>query len=504
MCKRVLMSVSLISLFLLVLSGCSNKTLTASHGKGGGDVQLLETVTDDQGNVQRFEYDGQNRIVKIDDITITYGDNLITAGDRKFVINGNTVTEENGEYTATCTIDKYGYIVSGGSGGEYKYENFNLISARSEYDNTVYSYDRMKSPLCNSDTPKWLIRLLLYKYDSYNNVVSVQGSYEGEGEISTSYKYEYDSEGFPVAAVEKEKHSAIDGITTRTIRYTYRGKSRDAAVEAERHAAAAAKAAKKKRSVSKKEAAKREAAERAAAEQAAAAAYADMQYQNALAEEAKAEEAKAKARAEADAAEEAKAKARAEADAAAAAAYLAAQQEAEDAAKFTDTRDGRKYKTVVIGGKTWMAENLNYEKGKSWCYNKNNSNCDKYGRLYDWKTAKTVCPSGYHLPSRQEWDNLAAAAGGKDAAGKKLKARSGWNGNGNGTDEFGFSALPGGDRDSDGSFINAGDYGNWWTATEYDGSDAYRRYMNDDRDNVGEDNSNKSNGFSVRCVYSAD
>ena len=286
---------------------CGNKALTVSSGKGGGDVQLLETVTDDQGNVQRFEYDNQNRIVKINDITITYGDNLITAGDRKFVINGNTVTEDGGESSgSTYTIDKYGYIVSDGSGGEYEYENFNLISARSEYDNTVYSYDRMRSPFCFNNTPKWLIHLLLNKYVSHNNVVSVQGSYEGEGEISTSYKYEYDNEGYPVAAVEKEKHSAIDGITTRTIRYTYSG-TPDPAVRAKQDAAAAAKAAKKKRSVSKKEAEEQKATEIAAA----MAAIAEMEADKARRADAEAAEAAE------EAAEEAKVKAQAEAEAAA-------------------------------------------------------------------------------------------------------------------------------------------------------------------------------------------
>jgi len=304
--RAALLSVSLISLFLLSLSGCSNKALNASSGYRRGDVQLLETVADDQGNVQRFEYDGQNRIVKINDMTITYGDNLITAGDRKFVINGNTVTEENGEYTAAYTIDKDGYIVSDGSGGEYEYENYNLISVRSEYDNTVYSYDRMRSPFCFNSTPKWLIRLLLYKYESHNNVVSVQGSYEGEGEISTSYKYEYDNEGYPVAAVEKEKHSAIDGITTRTIRYTYSG-TPDPAVRAKQDAAAAAKAAKKKRSVSKKEAEEQKATEIAAA----MAAIAEMEADKARRADAEAAEAAE------EAAEEAKVKAQAEAEAAA-------------------------------------------------------------------------------------------------------------------------------------------------------------------------------------------
>jgi len=173
---------------------------------------------------------------------------------------------------------------------------------------------------------------------------------------------------------------------------------------------------------------------------------------------------------------------------------------AQQTGTFTDSRDGQTYKTVAIGGKMWMAENLNYKKGKSWCYDNNNSNCGKYGRLYDWETAKSVCPSGYHLPSRQEWDNLVTAVGGKDAAGKKLKARSGWNSNGNGTDEYGFSALPGGYRGSVGSVFKAGNFGLWWTATEADADDAYNRYIYYNYYNADEDYNGKSSGLSVRCV----
>jgi len=167
---------------------------------------------------------------------------------------------------------------------------------------------------------------------------------------------------------------------------------------------------------------------------------------------------------------------------------------------FTDGRDGKRYYTRVIGGKRWMAENLNYQTASgSWCYGSDNSNCGKYGRLYDWKTAKTVCPAGFHLPSRQEWNDLEANAGG-NTAGKKLKTRSGWSNNGNGTDEYGFSALPGGYRFSGGSFYNAGNNGYWWTATEGNSGSAYRRDMNYYDDYVYENYYVKSYGYSVRCV----
>jgi len=162
---------------------------------------------------------------------------------------------------------------------------------------------------------------------------------------------------------------------------------------------------------------------------------------------------------------------------------------------FTDTRDGKKYRAVKIGGKKWMAQNLNYETLKSWCYNNDDSNCAQYGGLYYWETATNACPAGWHLPSRQEWDDLATAAG-----GKKLKAVSGWNHGGNGSDEYGFSALPGGYRYSDGNFISAGYNGYWWTATVDGGYYAYYRRMFYDDDDIPENSNFKNFGFSVRCL----
>jgi uncharacterized protein (TIGR02145 family)/uncharacterized repeat protein (TIGR02543 family) len=173
---------------------------------------------------------------------------------------------------------------------------------------------------------------------------------------------------------------------------------------------------------------------------------------------------------------------------------------------FNDTRNNKRYKTVKIYDQTWMAENLNYQSstGNSWCYGNNTDSCKKYGRLYDWETAKTVCPTGWHLPSRFEWGNLATSAGvGWDyggTAGKKLKSTSGWNSNGNGSDDFGFSALPGGGRGSDGGFTDGGNDGYWWTASEYSSGSAYCRFMLYYSNSVGEYDYDKLNGFSVRCV----
>jgi uncharacterized protein (TIGR02145 family) len=109
---------------------------------------------------------------------------------------------------------------------------------------------------------------------------------------------------------------------------------------------------------------------------------------------------------------------------------------------FTDARDKKKYKTVNIGGFTWFAENLNYDAEGSKCHEDKPANCTKYGRRYNWETAKTACPSGWHLPSEVGRSALTTFAGGLSIAGKKLKAKSGWpkdgNKSGNGTDDFVF------------------------------------------------------------------
>jgi len=174
---------------------------------------------------------------------------------------------------------------------------------------------------------------------------------------------------------------------------------------------------------------------------------------------------------------------------------------------FTDSRDGRRYRTVKIGGKRWMAENLRYQAGDAWCYNDDDSYCDKYGRLYYWNTATKVCPAGWRLPSREEWGELAKAAGGTDdygkrgTAGKALKSASGWDSTGNGTDDFGFSGLPGGYRGSYGDFYKAGNRGVWWTATEAANGRSYSREMRTDYDYVTEEHEDvRINCFSLRCV----
>jgi uncharacterized protein (TIGR02145 family) len=171
------------------------------------------------------------------------------------------------------------------------------------------------------------------------------------------------------------------------------------------------------------------------------------------------------------------------------------------------TGAGCNYESVTIGGKTWMKKNLNIKTADSWCYMGNTANCDKYGRLYTWAAAMSACPLGWHLPTRDEWGALAEAAGGtgdygtEGTAGKKLKSITGWPSN-YGTDDYGFSALPGGERwtGGGGTFEWAGDIGYWWTATQYSSGTAYYRRMYFAHDIVDEGYENMSYGLSVRCV----
>jgi uncharacterized protein (TIGR02145 family) len=156
---------------------------------------------------------------------------------------------------------------------------------------------------------------------------------------------------------------------------------------------------------------------------------------------------------------------------------------------------------VRIGRQVWTAKNLDIKpkQGNSWCYENDEANCKKYGRLYDWVAAINACPAGWHLPSDEEWQQLKKAAGG-GSAGKKLKAKRGWNNNGNGTDRYGFSALPGGVRSSAGSFYDAGDFGYWWSSSENSGSFARSWLMGNDNEYLGQIDDSATLGFSVRCV----
>ncbi len=214
-----------------------------------------------------------------------------------------------------------------------------------------------------------------------------------------------------------------------------------------------------------------------------------------------------------------------------------------------DPRDKMVYNIVTIAPKgsgysrTWFAENLNYAdssktpslKGRSWCYNNVAKNCDVGGRIYTWAAAidsvklatdagnpqdcgyhKTctlpakvqgICPEGWHLPSKSEWEALLTAVGGQSNAGEILKSQMGWFtstdeggfANGNGTDDFGFAALPAGLRYLD-TFDGVGSNTYFWGSTEYGDNSAYGISLNRDYVNAKLSDLSKSFAVYVRCV----
>jgi len=159
---------------------------------------------------------------------------------------------------------------------------------------------------------------------------------------------------------------------------------------------------------------------------------------------------------------------------------------------FTDSRDGKKYKTVKIGNQTWMAENLNYYTSSgSWCYGDNSSNCDQYGRLYNWETAKRVAPYGWHLPSKSEWESLLRNCGGEGANAYNQMIPGG---------SSGFTALFGGYRFDNGNFSLIGNYAGFWSSSEDSKGNAWECSVDSGYKKAGLDGSNEGSGYSVRCV----
>ena len=192
-------------------------------------------------------------------------------------------------------------------------------------------------------------------------------------------------------------------------------------------------------------------------------------------------------------------------------------------------------RTVKIGNQTWMAENLGKATTNSKCYENSADSCAKYGRLYTWTDAKKACPSGWHLPTIAEWTQLTGFVG--EQAGKKLKSTSGWGDwvhgmygleevsvSGNGTDDYGFSALPGGYGIGNNGFARGdvgcrGDEcydfeeGRWWSATKSENSPSQMQVkdanlsgvslsMDSRSESVGRRNHNNFTAYrySVRCV----
>lgn len=144
---------------------------------------------------------------------------------------------------------------------------------------------------------------------------------------------------------------------------------------------------------------------------------------------------------------------------------------------FTDERDNNKYRWVKIGKQIWMAENFRYSMGQVYPHIDNYK--ETHGLLYlaSVVNSEILCPTGWHVPSDDEWKEMEIATGmtGDEVEqlgwrgtnqGEKLKAWSGWFDDGNGTDEYGFSALPGGTIGKfPDDYLGYGTNGFWWTST---------------------------------------
>ena len=176
---------------------------------------------------------------------------------------------------------------------------------------------------------------------------------------------------------------------------------------------------------------------------------------------------------------------------------------------FTDPRDGQSYDVVKIGNLTWMAENLNFETAMSVCPENDSRNCKRMGRLYSWAEAKTVCPEGWRLPTKANFESLIASA---DGSGAVLKARDGWFKKGNGSDALGFKALPAGygfanvaasGPASSNKFDGIGGYAYFWSVTEdveNPESNAYYLFIAFNSKSASVNSFSKSDLRSVRCV----
>jgi uncharacterized protein (TIGR02145 family) len=205
-----------------------------------------------------------------------------------------------------------------------------------------------------------------------------------------------------------------------------------------------------------------------------------------------------------------------------------------EALKGVKDIDNNRYDIITIGTQTWMAENLKTTRyndgtviplvtdGAAWgtastngapgyCwYNNESSNLISYGALYNWYAINTttngnknVCPTGWHVPTDGEWTTLTDALGGIGVAGGKMKEAGfdHWvSPNTDATNESGFAGLPGGLRNSFGTFFNVGNDGNWWSSTEDDTPSAWYRYLSYYYGNVYRYGYSKGSGFSVRCL----
>jgi len=177
-----------------------------------------------------------------------------------------------------------------------------------------------------------------------------------------------------------------------------------------------------------------------------------------------------------------------------------------------------------IGNQIWTTKNLDvatYRNGDAipqvqdaaawkilttgaWCYFANNTaNGTTYGKLYNWYAVndpRGLAPAGYHIPTDAEWTTLTNYLGGETIAGAKMKSKTGWENDGNGTNSSGFAGLPGGYRSFLDFFYLIGAYGYWWSSSERATDGAWSRYLYCYDGNVIRGYNVKQGGFSVRCV----
>lgn len=183
---------------------------------------------------------------------------------------------------------------------------------------------------------------------------------------------------------------------------------------------------------------------------------------------------------------------------------------------FVDSRDNQRYKLVQIGDQTWMAENLRYDVQGS-LVNPEFPN-EKYGRLYTYEQSENACPSGWHLPSDDEWKELELHAGmpmeeldeygfrGTSAqVGTKLKSRNGWHFT-NGTNEFCFTAYPAGNANRSGHFLTFEGHAYFWTSSEHYEHHTFVRWLTSALGNearvksVTRTSHSNDNSNSIRCI----
>jgi len=170
---------------------------------------------------------------------------------------------------------------------------------------------------------------------------------------------------------------------------------------------------------------------------------------------------------------------------------------------FTDSRDGKIYKIVIIGDQTWFAENLNFQFGTSWCYGDDLKNCEEYGRLYDWETALVACPEGWQLPSDDNWAKLMNFFGSEKIAYNIMKESGAlhWKGKSSkATNESGFTALPSGIKDFYDGYGGQGICTAFWSSTEWQKKTGMAYYIGNDLTFAYHHYYLKKNGHSVRCI----